>query len=81
MTQPMTMYTTSWCGYCVRLKRELEQSGITYQEVDIAADPEAAALVEKINGGYQTVPTVVLPDGTAMRNPSLAEVRNGLGLN
>lgn len=81
MTDPMTMYTTTWCGYCVRLKRQLDHSGISYREVDIAADPAAAALVEHLNGGCQTVPTVVLPDGTALRNPSVAEVRAGLGLN
>lgn len=81
MAEQMTVYTTSWCGYCVRLKRQLEQSGITYHEVDIATDPRAAELVEQLNGGFQTVPTVVLPDGTPLRNPSLADVRDGLGLN
>lgn len=74
--QPLiTMYTTTWCGYCVRLKRSLDRAGIAYHEVDVEADPDAAALVEYINGGYRTVPTLVLADGEALTNPSVAEVR------
>jgi hypothetical protein len=35
----VTMYTTSWCGYCFRLKKVLEEEGIRFVEVDIEADP------------------------------------------
>jgi mycoredoxin len=69
------MYTTTWCGYCVRLKRTLDRAGIAYREVDVEADHEAAALVEYVNGGYRTVPTLVFPDGEWLTNPSLAEVQ------
>ncbi|HET7531393.1 MAG TPA: mycoredoxin [Mycobacteriales bacterium] len=65
------MYTTRWCGYCVRLKRALEREGIEFTEVDIEQDDDAAQLVMSINGGNATVPTVLLPDGTAMTNPPL----------
>ena len=75
----MTMYSTPWCGYCVRLKRQLERAGVGYVEVDIEQDEAAAALVERINGGYRTVPTVVLPDGTAMSNPTLTQLTEALG--
>jgi mycoredoxin len=71
----VTMYSTPWCGYCRRLKSQMEREGISYVEVDIEELPEAAAYVMSINGGNQTVPTVVLPDGTALTNPSLAEVK------
>lgn len=71
----ITMYSTAWCGYCRRLKTQLDSAGIAYTEVDIEQDPAAAALVERVNGGNQTVPTVVFPDGSAATNPSLAEVR------
>jgi len=37
--------------------------------------PQAADYVMQVNGGNQTVPTVVFPDGTAATNPSLAEVK------
>ena len=73
-----TMYSTPWCGYCHRLKGQLERAGIEFTEVDIEQVPDAAELVEKINNGNQTVPTVVFPDGTAMTNPSLAQVAEKL---
>jgi mycoredoxin len=72
---PLTMYSTSWCGYCRRLKSQLDREGIDYTEVDIEARPEAADFVMKVNNGNQTVPTVLFPDGSAATNPSLAEVK------
>jgi mycoredoxin len=79
MTQ-LTMYSTQWCGYCQRLKAQLGREGITITEIDIEHDAESAALVEKVNGGNRTVPTVVYEDGTAMTNPSLRQVKEKLGL-
>lgn len=70
-----TMYTTPWCGYCHRLKSQLGREGITFDEVDIEAVPDAAAIVEQANGGNQTVPTLVFADGTALTNPSLAQIK------
>jgi mycoredoxin len=71
----ITMYTTTWCGYCRRLKSLLGREGIAYTEVDIEARPDAAEFVRGVNDGNQTVPTVLFPDGTAATNPSLAEVK------
>ena len=70
-----TMYTTPWCGYCHRLKGQLKREGITFDEVDIEAQPDAAMIVEKANNGNQTVPTLVFADGTALTNPSVAQVK------
>lgn len=78
MPARVTMYSTRWCGYCRRLKTLLDREGVAYDEVDIERDDAAARYVMSVNGGNQTVPTVVLPDGTAMTNPSLAEVLAGL---
>jgi mycoredoxin len=79
MTPPeagrITMYSTTWCGYCRRLKSQLEREGIGYTEIDIEEVPDAAAFVRQVNDGNQTVPTVLFPDGTAATNPSLAEVK------
>ncbi len=69
------MYSTSWCGYCRRLKMQLNDAGIDYTEIDIESDAEAAAFVESVNRGNQVVPTVVFADGSAATNPSLAEVQ------
>jgi mycoredoxin len=71
----VTMYSTPWCGYCHRLRGQLDREGIAYDVVDIEREPEAAALVEQINNGNQTVPTLVYPDGSAHTNPSVAEVK------
>ena len=73
-----TMYTTPWCGYCFRLKGQLDREGITYDVVDIEQHPEAAAIVESANNGNQTVPTLVFTDGTAHTNPSLKQVKQKL---
>ncbi len=70
----VTMYSTTWCGYCSRLKAQMGRAGIEFVEVDIERDPEAAALVESVNGGNQTVPTLVFPDGSSATNPSIKEV-------
>ncbi|PWN04412.1 glutaredoxin-like protein [Nocardioides silvaticus] len=70
-----TMYTTPWCGYCHRLKSQLDREGISYEVVDIEQQPEAARIVESANNGNQTVPTLVYPDGSAMTNPSVAQVK------
>jgi mycoredoxin len=75
MTEPLTMYTTTWCGYCRRLKSQLAREGIAIAEIDIERDPAAAAYVEQINGGFQTVPTVLFADGSTMTNPSVREVK------
>lgn len=74
----VVMYSTEWCGYCRRLKSQMDRAGIAYSEVDIEQDPTSAALVEKVNGGNRTVPTVVFPDGSAMTNPSLKDVQKRL---
>ena len=71
----ITMFSTTWCGYCRRLKSQLDREGIGYTEVNIEEVPKAADYVMQVNGGNQTVPTVVFPDGTAATNPSLAEVK------
>jgi mycoredoxin len=76
----VTMYSTTWCGYCSRLKAQMGREGIEYVEVNIEADPEAAAFVESVNGGNQTVPTLLYPDGSAETNPSIAQVKAKLGL-
>jgi mycoredoxin len=71
----LTMYTTTWCGYCRRLKAQLDAAGIGYDEVDVEQVPDAAAFVESVNDGNRTVPTLVFPDGSSATNPSLAEVQ------
>lgn len=71
----LTLFTTNWCGYCRRLKTQLEREQIPFTEVDIEVTPEAATFVMSVNDGNRTVPTVVFPDGASATNPSLAQVK------
>jgi mycoredoxin len=74
-TAAVTMYTTTWCGYCVRLKKLMQREGIQFAEVDIERDDSAADVVMQANGGNRTVPTVVFPDGSALTNPTIDDVK------
>jgi mycoredoxin len=71
----LTMYSTPWCGYCHRLKSQMDREGIQYQVIDIERDPAAAKFVESVNGGNQTVPTLRFDDGTALTNPTIVQVK------
>jgi len=72
------MYTTTWCGYCFRLKTALKSAGITFTEVDIEEDPAAAEFVSSVNAGNRTVPTVKFADGSTLTNPKPAQVKEKL---
>lgn len=71
----VTMFTTTWCGYCKRLKPQLASAGIEINEVNIEEVDGAAGVVEQVNDGNQTVPTLLYSDGSAATNPSLAQVK------
>ena len=75
----LTMYTTTWCGYCNRLKTALRAEGITWDEVDIEADPTAADFVGSVNNGNHVVPTVKFADGSTLTNPNIKQVKTKLG--
>ncbi len=73
--ETVTMYSTQWCGYCHRLRSQMDREGIRYDVVDIERHPTAADVVAGHNGGNLTVPTLVYPDGSAQTNPSLKQVK------
>ena len=81
MTPPLpapgtvTMFTTTWCGYCRRLKSQMQREGIEFTELDIELEPDRAQFVMSVNGGNRTVPTLLFSDGSAATNPSIHEVR------
>ncbi|WP_070378057.1 mycoredoxin [Rhodococcus sp. WMMA185] len=79
-TPDLTIYSTTWCGYCRRLKTQLDESGISYVEIDIEDDPASADFVGSVNGGNHVVPTVKFADGSTATNPSLAQVKKLLGV-
>jgi mycoredoxin len=71
----ITMYSTTWCGYCHRLKSQLSRENIEYRVIDIERDHDAARFVESVNGGNQTVPTLRFDDGSTLTNPTIVQVK------
>jgi mycoredoxin len=76
----LKIYTTPWCGDCRMAKAVLDRAGIEYEEIDIDRDPDAVATVLAINGGYRTVPTILLTDGRVLVEPSRKELLGALSL-
>jgi thioredoxin reductase (NADPH) len=76
----IVMYGTTWCPDCKRAKRFLGQQRIQYDWVDVEQDPAAMRLIEEINQGKQVVPTIVFQDGSALAEPSNADLAEKLGI-
>jgi mycoredoxin len=76
----LTVYTTTRCGDCTMAKAVLDRAGIDFEEIDIDRDADAAATVLAVNGGYRTVPTIMLPDGRVLVEPSRRDLLAALGL-
>lgn len=70
VNEPITVYGTAWCGDCRRALRVLDQHRANYHYVDIESDDLARGYVEQINNGYQSVPTILFPDGSVLVEPS-----------
>lgn len=79
MALSVTVYSTSWCGFCRLAKRFLDEQGIEYTEIDVDEDEAAARRVEQWNNGNRVVPTIDF-GGTILTNPSPAQMRQVLGL-
>jgi mycoredoxin len=69
----VTLFSTEWCGYCRRLKRQLAEAGIGYVEIDVDEHVEFGAPIMRATGGARTVPTVEL-EGRLLVNPTIGEV-------
>lgn len=78
MPDPITIYSTTWCGHCRRLTRQLDEVGIAYRVVDVDRDDSFDARIIAATGGYRTVPTIEIGDELLV-NPSLPEVQAALG--
>jgi glutaredoxin 3 len=55
------MYTTEWCGYCVRAKALLDSKGIGYDEIRLDDDPQFRQKLLELTGGW-TVPQILIDD-------------------
>ncbi|HEY7794478.1 MAG TPA: glutaredoxin domain-containing protein [Gaiellaceae bacterium] len=55
------MYTTKWCGYCVRAKMLLEGKGIPYEEILLDDEPDFRRRLHELTGGW-TLPQILIDD-------------------
>jgi mycoredoxin len=76
----LTVYTTSWCPFSRRLVTDLDRAGIPFDDIDVDEDAAAASIVQGLNNGNRTVPTVVFADGSSLTNPALAQVQAKLSV-
>ncbi len=77
---PITVYGAPWCPDCRRSKAFLMDQRIPYRWVDIDADADGRAFVERLQDGGRTIPTIVFGDGSHLLEPSNAELAAKLGL-
>ena len=77
-TGELRIYTTVTCGQCWVLKLWLKRQAIPYKEIGIENDAEARRFVRRVADGYMSVPTVVLPDGRVLVEPTHAQMQAAL---
>ena len=70
----IVMYSVEWCPDCRRAKFFFKRKKIDVLEVDINADKNAEAFVKELNNGNRSVPTIILPDGSMLVEPSTEEL-------
>ncbi|HEV8633063.1 MAG TPA: glutaredoxin domain-containing protein [Chloroflexota bacterium] len=78
--EPITLYATTWCGGCWRVKAFLDRRGVPYRWVDIDQTPGAEDIVMRINRGFRSVPTLVFSDGGTLTEPTSRELADKLGI-
>ncbi len=74
MADKICVYGTTWCPDTRRSRACLDRLKIDYHWYDIDKDSDARALVEKVNKGNRSVPTIVFPDGSVLVEPSDSEL-------
>jgi glutaredoxin len=79
-TDKIIVYGTTWCGGTRRCRHFLDQHDIPYQWIDIDRNKDARKLVEQLNQGNRSVPTIVWPDGSKLTEPTESELAEKLGL-
>jgi mycoredoxin len=72
--EKIKMYMTTWCGDCRFAKRWFDAHGIAYEAINIEEDENAAEEVRRVNGGQQSVPTIIFPDGSVLVEPGAREL-------
>jgi mycoredoxin len=76
--EEIKVYGTRWCPDCFRAKQVFGRLKIPFTWIDIESDERALDYVREVNGGYQSVPTIVFPDGSVLVEPGNAELEKKL---
>lgn len=76
----LLVYGTTWCTDCRRSKQFLSEQRIAYTFIDVDADAAGLEVVETHNDGKRIIPTIFLPDGQVLVEPSNAELASALGI-
>ena len=72
----IVMYAVEWCPDCRRAKFFFKRKKIDVLEVDVNSDKKAEEFVKGLNNGNRSVPTIILPDGSMMVEPSTEELES-----
>ena len=73
----VTMYSTTWCGYCRRLKRQMDEAGISYEVIDVDVHEGYDERIIAATGGFRVVPTLEVGEKLLV-NPTIREVEEAL---
>ncbi|MDE2893145.1 MAG: glutaredoxin family protein [Chloroflexota bacterium] len=74
------LYVNAWCGDCRRAIRFLDEYEIPYRTIDLDDQPEAAEIVQALNRGSRSVPTIVVDGVHVATEPSRAELADIFGI-
>jgi mycoredoxin len=74
------IFTTPWCGDCIRTKKLLDENLVGYREINVETDQEALEKIKNINDGFASVPTLIFDDGSTLTEPSNQALLEKLGL-
>ena len=78
MSKEITFYGADWCGDCRRSKRLLAELNVEYTLIDVEKDPSQIDKVKEINGGAQSIPVIVVSEGSHLTEPSDPDLRKKL---
>ena len=71
----IVMYTTQYCADCHRASAFFEVNNIAYHRVSLEGNEEATRFVMSVNRGFQSVPTIIFPDGSILSEPTWQELK------
>ena len=73
----ITFYGADWCGDCRRSKRQLEDLGVSFDYLDVAADDEHKDAAIALSG-KQSIPVIAFTDGSILIEPSNPQLETKL---